>query len=344
MAAGQREPADGIARLILEAAGDEDQGDEEQRGGGQMRGEAVLRDSTRAERPDDTIHQPSTPWRPPRTKRTASGVASFHEKRRWNRKMTKGIAKANPMTRPRKRCAHSHQKMYWKSSRRQVEVLALVLGDLLVGLELGLPVGGRERRQHAGDRLPLGDREPGVGEARDAAERDHREHQRREAVEPDADGAQPVGGSVGGGGSQDGQGVSFSGPRGIGKPPLLAMVMVTQRDSAQPQVRRGFADPRLGDRRGRASARAIYRDLAHRAAAADADRLLCRRRARMDRSSDGDHPLDGAAGLAVPEERAGREDVHVARLLIEAVERDARQRVQRLRVAMVEAARACGDG
>ena len=48
-------------------------------------------------------------------------------------------------------------------------------------------------------------------------------------VEPDADGAQPVGGSVGGGGGEGGQGVSFSGPRGIGKPPLLAMVMVTQR-------------------------------------------------------------------------------------------------------------------
>ena len=144
-------------------------------------------------RPEVTIHQPSAPWRPPRTKRPASGAARFQVKRRWNRKTRNGTAKTRPMTRPRARWNHSQKIDELELVERHALVEHLVLRDLLVGLELGLPVGVAQRRDDAGDRLPLGDRQAGFGQAREAADHDHRQHHQRDDIEPDADGLQPVG-------------------------------------------------------------------------------------------------------------------------------------------------------
>ena len=63
------------------------------------------------------------------------------------------------------------------------------LRDGLVLVEFGLPRGVAQRRQRAGDRLPLDDREAGLGEPRRAADQHHREDQRRDGIEPQPDGA-----------------------------------------------------------------------------------------------------------------------------------------------------------
>ena len=197
MAAGQREPTRGVARLILEAAGDEDERDEEDRRGREVRREAVLRDVD-ADREARRHHPPAE---------HALKAAEDEEDRQRGRELPRKATLKQEDSEGNCESESDHAaeepvrplppEDVLEVGEREVEVLALVLGDLLVGLELGVPVGGRQRRQHAGDRLPLGDREPGVGEARDAAERDHREDHRRKDVEPDAHGAQPVGGSVG---------------------------------------------------------------------------------------------------------------------------------------------------
>ncbi len=62
----------------------------------------------------------------------------------------------------------------------------LILRDRLIFGEFGEPIGLGERRQHAGDRLPFGDREAGFREPRRAADDDHGEDQRRDAPEPEA--------------------------------------------------------------------------------------------------------------------------------------------------------------
>ncbi len=59
-----------------------------------------------------------------------------------------------------------------------------ILRAVLIGIELGLPVGGAERRQRAGHRLPLGDRQARLGEPRDAADRHHQQNQPGNAEQP----------------------------------------------------------------------------------------------------------------------------------------------------------------
>ena len=63
----------------------------------------------------------------------------------------------------------------------------LVLRDLLVFLEFGRPGGLRQRRHDAGDRLPFGDRQPGQGQPRDAADHDHQENHRAAEQQPIGD-------------------------------------------------------------------------------------------------------------------------------------------------------------
>ena len=71
-----------------------------------------------------------------------------------------------------------------------------VLRRVAVLVELHRPVGGAERRDHAGYRPPLGDREARAGEPGRAADGDHRHHEHGEQVEPRAHRA--VAGAVGG--------------------------------------------------------------------------------------------------------------------------------------------------
>ena len=68
-----------------------------------------------------------------------------------------------------------------------------ILRDLPVVLELGLPVGGAKRRDHAGQGLPLRDRKTGFCKARRAADDDHQKHEGGEDPEPDGDRAGALG-------------------------------------------------------------------------------------------------------------------------------------------------------
>ena len=70
---------------------------------------------------------------------------------------------------------------------RHALVHLLVLGRQLVLLERLLPLGLGQRRQRADDRLPLDDRQARMREARDAADDDHREHQRAAHEQPRRD-------------------------------------------------------------------------------------------------------------------------------------------------------------
>ena len=62
-----------------------------------------------------------------------------------------------------------------------------VLRNMPVFLELRGPARGRERRQDAGDRLPLGDRQPGERQPGNAADDDHREDHCATAEQPNRD-------------------------------------------------------------------------------------------------------------------------------------------------------------
>ena len=65
---------------------------------------------------------------------------------------------------------------------RRVDVAGLRARAVL--RELRLPGGGIRRRQRPGDRAPLGDREPRVGQPRHATDRDHRHHKGEEQHQP----------------------------------------------------------------------------------------------------------------------------------------------------------------
>ena len=60
------------------------------------------------------------------------------------------------------------------------------LRDLLVAVELGLPLRCAQRRKHAGDGLPLGDGEAGFGEPRRAADQHHEKDKARHRDEPES--------------------------------------------------------------------------------------------------------------------------------------------------------------
>ena len=60
------------------------------------------------------------------------------------------------------------------------------LRDLLVAVELGLPLRCAQRRKHAGDRLPLRDGEAGFGEPRRAPNQHHEKDEARDRDEPEA--------------------------------------------------------------------------------------------------------------------------------------------------------------
>ena len=71
-----------------------------------------------------------------------------------------------------------------------------VLRDLLVTLELRLPVRRVQGRQDPGDRLPLGDGEARLGQPGRAADEHHGEDERGDRDEPDADAREEAEGAV----------------------------------------------------------------------------------------------------------------------------------------------------
>ena len=73
--------------------------------------------------------------------------------------------------------------------KRHAGVDFAILRDGLVGLERLRPLRLVERRQHAGDRLPLDDRKPGFGQPRGAADQHHQRDQRGDRDQPPSDGA-----------------------------------------------------------------------------------------------------------------------------------------------------------
>ena len=62
-----------------------------------------------------------------------------------------------------------------------------VFGNLLVLGEFFLPFGISQRRNHAMDRLPLGDGEPGIGQPRRAAHHHKGKQDDKNRIEPGAD-------------------------------------------------------------------------------------------------------------------------------------------------------------
>ena len=62
--------------------------------------------------------------------------------------------------------------------------------------EFGGPVGGRQRRDDADDRLPFGDRQAGEGEPRDAADHDHQKDQGTANEQPRRNLAAPASAAV----------------------------------------------------------------------------------------------------------------------------------------------------
>ena len=75
---------------------------------------------------------------------------------------------------------------------RHVRIEPGVLRDLFVAVELGLPFRRVQRRNNAGDRLPLGDGEAGFGEPRRAADQHHEKNQARDGDQPETDGAASI--------------------------------------------------------------------------------------------------------------------------------------------------------
>ena len=69
---------------------------------------------------------------------------------------------------------------------RHVRIELGELRDLLVAVELGLPLRAAQRRKNAGDRLPLGDGEAGFGEPRRAANQHHEKDKARHGDQPEA--------------------------------------------------------------------------------------------------------------------------------------------------------------
>ncbi len=92
-----------------------------------------------------------------------------------------------PTARPISRCVHSHQKIVLKAAETHASIERVVLRNSLVLLELGLPLHLGKRRQRAHHRLPFGDRQTGLGEPRRAADQHHRQHERRDGIEPELD-------------------------------------------------------------------------------------------------------------------------------------------------------------
>ena len=70
--------------------------------------------------------------------------------------------------------------------QRHVRIELGELRDLLVPVELGLPLGAAERRKNARDRLPLCDGEAGFGEPRCAPNQHHEKDEARDGDQPEA--------------------------------------------------------------------------------------------------------------------------------------------------------------
>ena len=101
---------------------------------------------------------------------------------------SKAARKTTPIRRPSRRWTYSHQKMRLKPSRVDAEVHQPELGRLAVPGEQRLPVGLRERRERADERLPFDDRQARAGEPRDPAHHDDGEDEGGADEQPGGDG------------------------------------------------------------------------------------------------------------------------------------------------------------
>src|ERR1700733_10910291 len=71
---------------------------------------------------------------------------------------------------------------------RHVWIELRELRDLLVAVELGLPLRAIQGREDSGDRLPFGDGEAGFCESRRAADQHHEKDEARHRDEPETNG------------------------------------------------------------------------------------------------------------------------------------------------------------
>ena len=138
-------------------------------------------------RPDATMYQPIAPCRPP----SANTPASFHPSRASMRRAPPEPEERHEKDEPDRPAEQAMEVLPPEDAlelgERHALVDQLVLGRLPVLVEHRLPVGLGERRDRADERLPLDDRQPGVGEAGDAPDDDHRRDRERADEEPGRD-------------------------------------------------------------------------------------------------------------------------------------------------------------
>ena len=128
---------------------------------------------------------------------------------------------------------------------RHVRIERGELRDLLIAVELGLPLRAAHRRDHTGDRLPLGDREAGLGEPRRAADQNHEEDETGHRNQPEANGGSNLEAcGSGGGGRAAGQGhrngtsaLSELEPRLLAQTRRRRNAAETRRDCGRPGIR-----------------------------------------------------------------------------------------------------------
>ena len=100
---------------------------------------------------------------------------------------TSGTRNATPISRPSRRCAYSHQKMRLNASSVIPLFTCRYSGVCRYLSNATCQSASESGGSVADDRLPLGDRQARVREARDAADDDDREHERAAGEQPCGD-------------------------------------------------------------------------------------------------------------------------------------------------------------
>ena len=145
--------------------------------------------STRCESPEATIHQPTAPCSAPRPKISHSRRFRSAPRTPRHRKPEKRQQIGNPDHAPEQPVAPFPPENRLELGQIHAGVEFAILRDGLVGVERLRPLLLIERRQRAGDRFPLDDREPGFGQTRGAADQHHDRDQGGDREQPPSDGA-----------------------------------------------------------------------------------------------------------------------------------------------------------
>ena len=140
-------------------------------------------------RPEATIHQPMAPCRPPSAPRPSRRPVPAERDLAAGEEPQEAEAPDEADHAAELAVAPFPPVDDLELVEGHAPVDELVLRNLAVLVEFGLPRCGIERRQRTGDRAPFGDREAEIREAGHAANGDHHHDEGEEDREPDRDGA-----------------------------------------------------------------------------------------------------------------------------------------------------------